>query len=355
PWQQSRFLEVPPLLPWQRGRSAQATLPLLWQRGRSAQAPPPLPWQRGRSAQAPPPLPWQRGRRGRALMAAERPEPGPDESLVSLYRWLDTVPLSRPRKNIARDFSDGVLAAEVVKFFFPSLVELHSFVPTSSTAQKVANWGHLNRKVLSKLNLRLPDEMIQALDLPVPPHVPLCVPLCPSVSLCHLPPGVPSIPNFRKVLSKLNLRLPDEMIQALVRSRPGTAEQLLQLLRAKILQRQRNGKGGVGKPPAEPAALDEGGYLDTGQPTLRRDLGRGFSPEGAARAVTVAVPSQPGGGPGDMRQQLADRERALQLARDTIQILQAKVARLEQLLLLKNLRIDDLSRRLQQPQGPPRR
>ncbi|XP_057244901.1 sperm flagellar protein 1-like, partial [Malurus melanocephalus] len=100
------------------------------------------------------------GRSGRALMAAAGPDTGPatgvttgaatgpdrgpDTSLVSLYRWLDTVPLSRPRRNIARDFSDGVLAAEVVKFFFPSMVELHSFVPTSSTAQKVANWGHLN-------------------------------------------------------------------------------------------------------------------------------------------------------------------------------------------------------------------
>ncbi|XP_023802748.1 sperm flagellar protein 1-like, partial [Cyanistes caeruleus] len=134
-----------------------------------------------------------------------------DTSLVSLYRWLDTVPLSRPRRNIARDFSDGVLAAEVVKFFFPSLVELHSFVPTSSTAQKVANWGHLNRKVLSKLNLRVPEEMIQQL----------------------------------------------------VRSRPGMAEQLLQLLREKIQERQKQRKEGAGQPPAEPAA-PEGGYLDTG-------------------------------------------------------------------------------------------
>ncbi|KAF4804150.1 sperm flagellar 1 [Turdus rufiventris] len=123
-------------------------------------------------------------------MAAEGPQPGPDTSLVSLYRWLDTVPLSRPRRNIARDFSDGVLAAEVVKFFFPSMVELHSFVPTSSTAQKVANWGHLNRKVLSKLNLRVPEEMIQQL----------------------------------------------------VQSRPGMAEQLLQLLRQKIQERQRQRK-----------------------------------------------------------------------------------------------------------------
>ncbi|KAM7052495.1 sperm flagellar protein 1 [Acridotheres tristis] len=223
-------------------------------------------------------------------MAAEGPQPGPDTSLVSLYRWLDTVPLSRPRRNIARDFSDGVLAAEVVKFFFPSMVELHSFVPTSSTAQKVANWGHLNRKVLSKLNLRLPEEMIQQL----------------------------------------------------VQSRPGMAEQLLQLLREKIQEKQRQRK-----PPAEPAALEEGGYLDTGHPKVRSDLG---NQEGAAREV----PAQPGAVLGDMRQQLEEREQALQLARDTIQILQAKVGRLEQLLLLKNLRIDDLSRQLQQLQGQRR-
>ncbi|XP_017592864.1 PREDICTED: sperm flagellar protein 1, partial [Corvus brachyrhynchos] len=89
----------------------------------------------------------------------------------------------------------AVLAAEVVKFFFPSLVELHSFVPTSSTAQKVANWGHLNRKVLSKLNFRIPEEMIQQL----------------------------------------------------VQSRPGMAEQLLQLLREKIQERQRQRKGENGK------------------------------------------------------------------------------------------------------------
>ncbi|NXO66139.1 SPEF1 protein, partial [Phainopepla nitens] len=77
------------------------------------------------------------------------------------------------------------------------LVELHNFVPTSSTAQKVANWGHLNRKVLSKLNLRVPEEMIQQL----------------------------------------------------VQSRPGMAEQLLQLLRDKIeeRQRQRPRKGGAGQ------------------------------------------------------------------------------------------------------------
>ncbi|NXH14044.1 SPEF1 protein, partial [Bucco capensis] len=43
------------------------------------------------------------------------------------------------------------------------MVQLHSYVPASSTPQKLANWGLLNRKVLSKLNLSIPDEVIRQL------------------------------------------------------------------------------------------------------------------------------------------------------------------------------------------------
>ena len=100
-----------------------------------------------------------------------------EEELQDLYMWVDGIPLSRPKKNIARDFSDGgepisrvsqldslrrppshpgsqgevclkavplytalkllltqmacsaptVLMAEVVHHFFPRLVELHNY------------------------------------------------------------------------------------------------------------------------------------------------------------------------------------------------------------------------------------
>ncbi len=30
-----------------------------------------------------------------------------EQELQALYAWIDEVPLSRPKKNIARDFSDG--------------------------------------------------------------------------------------------------------------------------------------------------------------------------------------------------------------------------------------------------------
>jgi hypothetical protein len=30
-----------------------------------------------------------------------------DEELKPLYQWVDEIPLSRPKRNIARDFADG--------------------------------------------------------------------------------------------------------------------------------------------------------------------------------------------------------------------------------------------------------
>ena len=35
------------------------------------------------------------------------------EEINEVLNWIDEIPLSRPKKNMARDFSDGVLAAEV--------------------------------------------------------------------------------------------------------------------------------------------------------------------------------------------------------------------------------------------------
>ena len=68
-----------------------------------------------------------------------------DEALQKLYAWVDEVPLSRPKRNMARDFSDGVLAAEIVHFYFPKLVQLHNYTAANSMQQKMYNWNTLNR------------------------------------------------------------------------------------------------------------------------------------------------------------------------------------------------------------------
>ncbi|NXT95138.1 SPEF1 protein, partial [Anhinga rufa] len=70
------------------------------------------------------------------------------------------------------------------------MVQLHSYVPASSTPQKLANWGLLNRKVLSKLNFSIPDDVIRQV----------------------------------------------------VQCRPGTVEQVLLLLRQKIEEKQKQSK-----------------------------------------------------------------------------------------------------------------
>lgn len=74
------------------------------------------------------------------------PPPLPPGALRGLCAWLDGLPLSRPKRHLARDFSDGVMLAEIVKHFRPHLVDLHNYVPTCNTDQKLSNWSILNRQ-----------------------------------------------------------------------------------------------------------------------------------------------------------------------------------------------------------------
>ena len=78
-----------------------------------------------------------------------------DEQLRSLYAWIDAIPLSRPKRNITRDFSDGVLIAEVIAAYFPQLVDLHNYSPASAIQQKTYNFETLNQKVLKRLGYQL--------------------------------------------------------------------------------------------------------------------------------------------------------------------------------------------------------
>ena len=99
---------------------------------------------------------------------AETLEPA---QLEALYAWIDGVPLSRPKKNFARDFSDGVLVAEVVRHFVPRLVEMHNYIPAQSVAQKQSNWETVQAKLLKKLKVRITPGQIQAIVSAKPMHI----------------------------------------------------------------------------------------------------------------------------------------------------------------------------------------
>ncbi|KAH0615703.1 hypothetical protein JD844_026034 [Phrynosoma platyrhinos] len=101
--------------------------------------------------------------------------------------------------------------------------------------------------------------------------------------------------RFRKVLSKLNFSIPEDIVRKIAQCTPGVVELVL-----------------------IPGTKGQQNYT---------------------------VPLQ---NDSNLRLQLAEREQALLALQETVQILQMKVRRLEHLLHLKNVRIDDLTRRMQQ-------
>ena len=70
-----------------------------------------------------------------------------DENLQEIYTWVDNVPLTRAKRNITRDFSDGVLMAEVLHHYFPKVVDIKNYSAANSVRQKLYNWQTLNNKV----------------------------------------------------------------------------------------------------------------------------------------------------------------------------------------------------------------
>ena len=87
-------------------------------------------------------------------------EDNEENKAMYLYEWVDSIPLSRQKKNIARDFNDAVLLAEIIKQYCPKLVELHNYPSVSSTKLKLVNWNTLNQKVLKKLGIKVNKQEI---------------------------------------------------------------------------------------------------------------------------------------------------------------------------------------------------
>jgi len=191
-----------------------------------------------------------------------------------LYVWVDQIPLSRPKRNIARDFSDGVLVAEVVYHYIPKLVELHNYSSAHATNQKMYNWATLNQKVFKKLGF---------------------------------------------VLSRTEM-------EAVVAAEPGAVERILYKLRIKIGRYQTSG-------PPQSASSARRGSREGGRE------GNGYdTPSSAPRRMGGLGDSPVGPDP--------EKERQLAELAETVEILEAKSRKLEQLVRLKDAKIQTLQNRL---------
>ncbi|XP_020336959.1 sperm flagellar protein 1 isoform X1 [Oncorhynchus kisutch] len=211
-----------------------------------------------------------------------------EEILQDLFAWIDKIPLSRPKRNITRDFSDGVMAAEVVKYFFPKLVELHNYTPANSIQQKLSNWGTLNRKVFSKLNFHIPEETVKRI----------------VVSTA----GV-----IEPVLCSLRERIDDKRQQC-------TEDTLLDV----EYYNNRNREKPLTEPPPK---KEERAHVHQHTDKTSTVLGSQVDPT--------------------IRLVLEEKEQALLALQETVEILQIKVNRLEHLVQLKDMRLEDLTRHLE--------
>ncbi|XP_048744045.2 sperm flagellar protein 1-like isoform X8 [Ostrea edulis] len=223
-----------------------------------------------------------------------------DAELEELYTWIDTIPLSRPKKNISRDFSDGVLVSEIMHHKFPHLVQKHNYSTANSTSKKMENWYYLNRKVFKK---------------------------------------------FRFELS-------DTLIRDLANAKHGTIELLLRMLKRRIeraewemkrtsQQRPHGGRRNENDQPEADQYMGSPGRGKKGGSPTRGGYDH-YSDKPKQRIVHNMAEA-------DHVPRLLFEEKVQEcLAKDeTIKILQAKISRLEHLIHLKDVRIDDLQNRVE--------
>lgn len=208
-------------------------------------------------------------------------QPLDEETTKSLLIWIDSIDLSRPKKNINRDFADGVLVAEVIAHYFPQRVEVHNYVPSSSRQGKLTNWATLNRKVLSKFGFSVPQEVIENI-------------ISAKVNYVEV-----FLHGLKRVIETEKSR--------------------------NEIPEQTQIEKGSGSHRAAPDSLSS--TIQAGIPLSQLNLH-------LLDTETKLI--------------LAEKEQSLLASHETIKILQMKVHRLEQLLSLKDKRIEELKRKLHQ-------
>ena len=222
-----------------------------------------------------------------------------DEQLRALYSWIDQIPLSRPKKNIARDFSDGVLLAEVVSAYFPTLVELHNYAPANSLKQKHYNFETLNQRVLKKFGYVIPRETIDDI-------------------VCCRPGAV----EF--VLNTLQYKM--------AKYREKRASQTIKNIANGISNNNNTGTNMDDVTPEESVvSRDTGPYDGNNSKYYQRSH---MSPKDR-RNVGASVDEEI----------LLEKEKQIRELQETVEILELKIAKLEQLVRLKDNKIEKLMSR----------
>ncbi|KAL4854161.1 Sperm flagellar protein 1 [Chlorella vulgaris] len=257
-----------------------------------------------------------------------------EQELTAIYEWVDTVPLSRPKKSIARDFADGVLMAEIVHYFFPRLVELHNYSPAHNSVQKLYNWTTLNQRVFKRLGFSLAREQYEAVVNAEAHAVERVLKLVRT-----------KMARFQLELTERAARQGDSWSQPDSPAGFGAARQ--------------GAAGHHAAPPAAEAAPGDGNGVVrsmSGSIAALR-LGDVSSKLAASsmlgRACDGTAPASFPSLDQAVAASIEDREQQLDELRETNEILETKISKLEQLLRLKDAKIQALLARLAADEPPP--
>nr|XP_022344103.1 sperm flagellar protein 1-like isoform X16 [Crassostrea virginica]XP_022344104.1 sperm flagellar protein 1-like isoform X17 [Crassostrea virginica]XP_022344105.1 sperm flagellar protein 1-like isoform X18 [Crassostrea virginica] len=256
-----------------------------------------------------------------------------DAELEQLYTWIDSIPLSRPKKNIARDFSDGVLVAEIMHHKFPHLVQKHNYSTANSTSKKMDNWYYLNRKVFKKLNFELSEQLIRDLVDAKPGTIELLLRMLKlKIERAEWELRGRQNPQQWQRAGRKNQNDQPEVDQNM--GSPGRRKKGTSPTRAGAIQR---------------VSLNHAGLYEMIGHRQRQEFFTDQPKQKIVRNISEA----------DHVPRLVFEEKVQEcLAKDeTIKILQAKIHRMEHLIHLKDVRIDDLQSHVEsmRPTGNPRR
>ncbi|TWW78823.1 Sperm flagellar protein 1 [Takifugu flavidus] len=249
-----------------------------------------------------------------------------EEELQDLYAWLDKIPLSRPKRHITRDFSDGVLAAEVVKHFLPKLVDLHNYTPANSTQQKLTNWDVLNRRGFALFLGRIWEK-----DSQTQPAL-----------LLFMQSGFIKYVNM-KVFSKLSLHVPEKTVRKIVLNTAGAIEPALHVLKEKLQKKlEHDGDHTTGLDYYDTRELEKHADITHTEERFLAQLRGGETKNSNLQRAQFYAGVDP-----TLRQILQEKEETVLALQQTVEILQMKVNRLEHLVHLKDMRIQDLTQHLE--------
>ncbi|CBY20821.1 unnamed protein product [Oikopleura dioica] len=245
-----------------------------------------------------------------------------DDSIKSLLKWIDTVPLSREKKSLARDFSDGVLAAEIIRFYFPRMVELHNYQNASSRQQKLTNWNTLNRKVLSKFGFVIPQDVLD------------------NIIKAELKDVQLFLFGLRRV------------IEDKLKGRSVADEGTQNYYEVGNYNPNYNANKTTGV-PAQQTRRKNPGKMHSNKKSGGRSSGTNTN-DNLSLTLRAGVPLSELNLQlldTDTKLVLAEKEQALLASHETIKVLQLKISRLEQLLALKDKRIQELKKQVELPQN----